>query len=243
MKTTPIPKEANVEVIIADNPQEAAGTAISDLFEKFSGTEILFVVAGGSSLGVLDYVDEDDISSQMTVVVTDERVSDELDINNYAQLQATPFWNKLVRNDAYSIPTELLGRNSEELRDAYDAALKKWKADFPKGVVIGLYGIGEDGHTAGIIPGVYSKGEFDARYLGDRYAEEFEAIDKGTFPFRVTTTLSFMRDVVDVAFFYVQGKRKAEALQTVIAAEGSLYDTPARIMHDMKKAFVFTDIL
>lgn len=239
----PTNKDANVEVIIADNPKEAAGAAISDLFAKFSGTEILFLVAGGSSLDVLEYVAEDDISSQMTVVVTDERVTDELDINNYAQLQASPFWNKLVRNDAYSIPTELLGRNSEELRDAYDAALKKWKVDFPKGVVIGLYGIGEDGHTAGIIPGVYPEKEFDARYLGNRYAEEFSALDKGAFPFRVTTTLSFMRDIVDVAFFYVKGEAKADALKATLLADGDIHKTPARIMHDMKKVFVFTDIL
>lgn len=231
-----------VEVIVSDNPREAAGKAISDLFERYAGTEILFVVAGGSSLGVLDHVAENNMSSEMTVVVTDERVSDELDINNYAQLQATPFWNKLVRHDAFSIPTELLGRSSVELRDSYDAALKKWREDFPKGIVIGLYGIGEDGHTAGIIPGVYSEEEFDARYQGTRWAEEMEALDRGTFPSRVTTTLSFMRDAVDVALFFVSGKVKEVALKRTLASDGSVHETPARIIHEMKKAFVFTDI-
>ncbi len=231
-----------VEVIVSDNPREAAGKAISDLFERYAGTEMLFVVAGGSSLGVLDHVSEENLSSEMTVVVTDERVSDELDINNYAQLQATPFWNKLVRHDAFSIPTELLGRTSAELRDSYDAALKKWREDFPKGIVIGLYGIGEDGHTAGIIPGVYSDKEFDGRYQGARWAEELEALDRGTFPSRVTTTLSFMRDCVDVAVFFASGKAKESALKRALATDGSVYETPARVMHEMKKAAVFTDI-
>jgi len=232
-----------VEVLVADEPREALGAAISDLFERSSGNEILFLVAGGSSLGVLDHIDEENISSHMTVAVTDERVSDDLDINNYAQLQATHFWNKLVRSDAYSIPTELLGRNSTELRDAFELAIRKWKSDFPKGIIVGLYGIGEDGHTAGIIPGVYSKADFDVRYLGERYVEEFEAVDKGSFPFRVTTTLSFMRDMVDVGYFFVQGERKASALKATLSAEGDIHDTPARIMHEMRKAYVFTDIL
>ncbi len=229
--------------MVADNPVEALGAAISDLFERLSGNEVLFLIAGGSSLAVLDHVLDDNISSQMTVAVTDERVSDDLDINNYAQLQATSFWNKLVANDAYSIPTELLGRDSRELSDAFDAALKKWRADFPKGIVVGLYGIGEDGHTAGIIPGVYSKADFDSRYRGPRYVEEFEGVGTGSFPFRVTTTLSFMRDVVDVGYFFAQGEKKAGALKATLSADGSVYETPARIMHDMKKAFVFTDIL
>jgi 6-phosphogluconolactonase/glucosamine-6-phosphate isomerase/deaminase len=238
-----ISQPAPVEVMVADNPAEALGAAISDLFERSSGNEILFLVAGGSSLAVLEYIVDDNISSQMTVAVTDERVSDDLDINNYAQLQATSFWNKLVANDAYSIPTELLGRNSKELSDAFDAALRKWREDFPKGLVVGLYGIGEDGHTAGILPGVYSNADFDSRYQGARYVEEFESVGKGAFPFRVTTTLSFMRDVVDVGYFFVRGETKAKALKATLSAEGSVYETPARIVHEMKKAFVFTDIL
>lgn len=235
--------KTNVEVIFSSNPSQDAGLAISESLEKNSGNDVLFLIAGGSSLDVLNYVHEENINSQMTVCVTDERVSDELDINNYHQLQATPFWNVLIRNNAFSIPTELLGRDSKGLCEDFEKALKKWKSDFPKGLIMGLFGIGKDGHTAGIFSGIYSDEDFDNKYLGERLIEETDAASlKNTYPKRITATLSFMRDYVDRAFFFVQGQDKKQALQDTLSLDGDIRKNPARIMHDMKNVTVFTDI-
>lgn len=231
------------KVNVSDNPAEKAGEFISAQFAINFGRPILFVIAGGSSFSVLDHIDPEYLGTNITVVMTDERASEELDVNNFAQLQATHFYNKLVEHDAYCISTELYpGETSGELRDRYDRELKKWKKDFPNGIIIALYGIGEDGHTAGLIPGAYSKKDFDARYDGERMAEEYDAKEKSAFRHRVTTTFSFARDMVDIGVFYVAGASKKDALKRVLAEKGDVHDTPARIMNEMKDANVFTDI-
>ena len=71
---------------------------------------------------------------------------------------------------------------------------------------------------------------------------ENNAEEKNKFPLRVTVTLPFLRHEVDEAVVYATGKEKKEAIERVRASVGTLAETPARILHEMRNAQTFFDM-
>lgn len=206
-------------------------------------------MAGGSAREVLEYINSEYLSPDITVMVTDERFTDDLEHNNFDVLQTTHFYNELTQQDAYCINTSLFAGDDIDLHAArFEKNIRDWMQDFPKGAIIGLFGIGTDGHTAGIIPGIYNDEEFDKKFNdGARFVATVDAGDKNEFPLRDTVTFPFMRRI-DLPLFYVKGDVEGLKKNALIAAMSALdsslkvSDVPARIMLEMKAPVVFTDI-
>ncbi len=237
----------------ADAATVEAGKYINDILTQYIDRPVLFLVAGGSSVKVLERINPEYLGQDLTVTTTDDRFSTELDINNFSILQTTSFYNNLIQNDCFCISTEPFEHESiEDYALRFEKNLKEWKRDFPNGVIIGLYGMGADGHTGGMIPGLLSKEKFAAQFnTPDKWVGVFDALTEGKgdqykFPQRISTTLSFMREVVDHAIFYIIGKEKKAAFDLIASALDDTtadFDTcPARIMNFMKDTVVFTDI-
>lgn len=268
IETIPERKSLRVERF-ADSTTTAkeAGKYINDMLAQYVERPVLFLIAGGSSVAVLEHVNPEYLSPDLTVSTTDDRFSTELDINNFAILQSTSFYNNLVEADAFCISTEPFEEESiEQYRARFEKNLREWKQDFPKGIIIGLYGMGADGHTGGMIPGLLSREEFDAEFNdGDRLVGTFDAIAYDTlhtvgdeadsrakdyeFPQRISTTIPFMRDWVDHAVFYITGEKKKIALDAVLQISNDTLSTdidfskaPISIARFMKDATIFTDI-
>jgi 6-phosphogluconolactonase/glucosamine-6-phosphate isomerase/deaminase len=240
-----------------------AGKYLSDLLAQYVERPVLFLVAGGSSLQVLEHINPEYLSPDLTVTSTDDRFSTELDINNFSILQTTRFYNNLVEADAFCISTEPFeGEAIEPFRFRFEKNLREWKQDFPKGIIIALYGMGPDGHTGGMIPGLLNTEEFNHEFNdSDRLVGNFDAIAYDAshpessrskdyqFPQRVSTTLPFMKDWVDHAVYYITGENKKPVFDKIIAidSEKTYADIdfsilPASIMRFMKDTVVFTDI-
>jgi len=232
------------------NPAQEAGKYLSDLLFLYSGKPVLFLLAGGSAMAVLDHVKPESLSPDVTVTMTDDRFSDELDVNNFAVLQSLPFYNSLVEADAFCINTQPNeGETLEEYRARFEKNIVEWKQDFPKGIIIALYGMGPDGHTGGMIPGVYDAGKFSEEFdSADRLVGTLDAVEAGKpdanpHPQRISTTLSFMREWVDHAAFYITGEGKSAMLKRASMGAGPYSDVPASVMTRMKDVVVFTDIV
>ncbi len=226
----------------------SAGSYISDLLSQYYDTPVLLLLAGGSSVDVLKHINPEYLTDLLTVTVTDERYSEELDENNFAILQSESFYNDLIQADSFCINTQVFQPETfEQFRARFEKNIKDWKADFPKGKIIALYGMGSDGHIAGIIPGVLDDQEFAIEYnSSNRLVGKMDATGKNKFPFRISTTFSFMKEWVDHTAMYVTGEEKKEALEKVLDSEkgdSSAYITlPASVIVDMKDVVVFTDI-
>ena len=239
----------DVNIEISKDPAKEAGKYISDILGLNFERPTLLMLAGGSSRGVLSHINKEYIGPHITVTVTDERFTDDIEENNFAFLQGTSFYNELVGVDAYCIDTQIYG--DETLTghaERFEKNIHDWKNEFPKGIIIGLFGIGSDGHTAGIIPGVYEEGEFKKKFDGERWVAHMDLqhadianTAKYPFPQRVTVTFPFMR-IVDFPVFFVCGEEKREALKRTLEKKGSLAETPARIIKEMKNPYLFTDI-
>ncbi len=238
----------------SSNPAPAAAKYINDLLSTNLGRPILLMLGGGSSRNVLPFINPEYLTPELTVTVTDERFTDDMGENNFDILQTTEFYQNLMSVDSYCINTSVVGGeiayeeySSSEGAAIMAARLEKhihdWMQDFQKtGIIIGLFGIGADGHVAGVVPGLYDDAEFAERFLGERDTATVEMpADNEAFPFRVTTTLSFMKKI-HYPLFHITGENKKPALQKALDPKTELSETPARIMLDMQSPVVFTDI-
>lgn len=264
IETLPERKSLKVERFIdASTAAKEAGKYINDILTQYVEKPVLFLTAGGSAVAVLEHINPEYLSPDLTVSTTDDRFSTELDVNNFAILQSQSFYNNLVEADAFCISTEPFEEETiEQYRARFEKNLREWKQDFPKGIIVGLYGMGADGHTGGMIPGLLSREEFDAEFNdGDRLVGTFDAIAYGSshegssrakdyeFPQRISTTIPFMRDWVDHAVFYITGENKKSALDAVLKIDDETLSTdvdfskaPISIARFMKDATIFTDI-
>lgn len=225
-----------------DDPKHDAGAYINSLLATYFETPVLLMVAGGSAREVLSILDPELISENLTITVTDERYTDDLDDNNFAALQATHFYNDLIEAGAYCIDTQIFqGESHKEHSARFAKNLADWRRDFPNGKIIALFGVGEDGHIAGIIPGVLADADFDKTFNNKNViATDLEATGN-KHALRTTVTFPFMREI-DFPLVYIVGIEKTEALANTVAKEGSLYKTPARILQEMREPIIFTDI-
>ena len=227
----------NINRISKDRLAFETAKKISAILEKEQGKDILLLLAGGSAFSVYDAILPQWLSDHVTIAMTDDRFSRELDINNTHILQATDFYNEAINADAYFISTEVWNEEKpEELATRFEYGLRQWRQEFPEGIVIVVFGMGEDGHTCGMIPGS---------------AELFENTDKWVVGYstpnneyneRVTITMPFIRKFVDYGVAYISGENKREAFNKLIAKKGNLSETPARIMLELKNVEIFTDL-
>jgi len=188
------------------------------------GKTVLWLVSGGSAIDVavrtLQLLD-DFKSKQLHVGLVDERFGDYGHADsNQTQLVAAGFdLNKVVFHP-------VLGSGSAE-SDAndYGAELDKLlgRADYS----VGLFGIGADGHTAGLLPG-------SALLLNDSLYGSYRAADY----YRLSATPQLIGRL-DSAVVYASGQSKWPALRKLFGTETQL---PAIELTNAKDLQVFSDV-
>ncbi|MBI2641965.1 MAG: 6-phosphogluconolactonase [Candidatus Wildermuthbacteria bacterium] len=225
-----------MEIVRCKSKEEAkksAGKKLNQLFLSHQHLPVLFLSSGGSALQLLDEIDTTCLPKNLTVGVLDERMDVEPKNSNRAQFKISPFFMKLQERN---VPFHDL------LSDEYSFFLSTEK--YPDGKVIITQGVGADGHTAGIVPFPEDPKMFRQLFENeDRSAVVYEAEEKNEYPHRATATISFLRQEVDHSVVYMVGEEKREALERILADEGTLYETPARIVREMQNVTIFTDIL
>lgn len=236
-------KSIKPNIDISDNPAKEAGKYINDIFMTNINKPFLFLIGGGSSLEVLENINPEFIPENLTVAVTDERFTDDMEDNNFDKLQTTKFYADISEVDSYCINTSVFaGDNIQSHANRFEKNIKDWVADFPDGKIIGLFGIGQDGHTAGIIPNIYTDDEFDRKFNGDSFVEVVEDNSSDAkFRDRVTTTFTFIKKI-DFPIFFAKGENKRIAIKKALDSESKLNDTPASIISHIKNSILFTNI-
>jgi 6-phosphogluconolactonase/glucosamine-6-phosphate isomerase/deaminase len=96
-------------------------------------------------------------------------------------------------------------------------------------IIIAQFGIGADGHIAGLLPG-------SAALKVPRLVDGFEAKDF----MRVTLTPPALKRI-SVAFAFVYGRAKREALKNLRDKNLPLAEQPAQILKQIPEAYVYND--
>ncbi|OHA70728.1 MAG: hypothetical protein A3D64_01040 [Candidatus Wildermuthbacteria bacterium RIFCSPHIGHO2_02_FULL_49_9] len=200
----------------------------------------LFLLSGGSSLALLERITI--FPPKLTVGVTDERFSENPKANNFAQLAETSFFQKAQESGAYFIDTRVQpGEDIQVFSKRFEDAIRAWKEEHPGGTVVITQGVGVDGHTFGIMPYPKDRQAFSELFEGKNWVVGYDAGSRNEHPLRATITIPFLQEV-DFSVVYMAGKEKGQALSRMLAKEGTLWETPARIVREMKEVHVFTDI-
>jgi 6-phosphogluconolactonase/glucosamine-6-phosphate isomerase/deaminase len=202
--------------------QAIADTIITQLADNKS---VLWLVPGGSSIAVAILAARKIAAiphSKLTVTLTDERYGPvgHRD-SNWQQLTEAGF--RLP--EAQLLPV-LKGfdraRTTEEFATALQHGLKT--ADF----TLGFFGMGTDGHTAGILPGSPAARATQFAFTYD--APNFE---------RITITPLAITEL-DEAIVYATGKAKWPALKK-LEEPHTINDQPAQVLKQIPKLTIFTD--
>lgn len=192
-----------------------------------AGKRVLWLVAGGSSMPVAVAVSETLKNSgislaNLAMTLTDERYGDVGHADsNWRQLEELKFdlpgaalHPVLTGKDMNATVTDF----AEILETEFE------KADF----CIALFGIGPDGHTAGILP--------DSPAVAEKqFAHGYDA---GTYK-RITMTPPAVARL-DEAVVYAIGEPKWPVLDA-LETDLSLHEQPAQILKQVPKCTIFTD--
>jgi 6-phosphogluconolactonase/glucosamine-6-phosphate isomerase/deaminase len=217
---------------------------LSDLLGGRREKPTLLLLSGGSAFKVLDGLETENLSSNVTISVLDERFSQDQEISNFLILKKTEFFRKVESRGCKffsTVPED--GETPETLAERFAHQMKDWRTENPDGKIIITQGMGEDGHTAGIMPYPEDPELFQKLFIeGTNWVAGYDAGNKNQYPLRVTTRINFLREQVDTSIFYVTGESKKNILKKVLDGAGKINELPALVIHEMKDVRVFSDI-
>ncbi len=209
---------------------------------KNKGIRTLFLSSGGSSLSVLDYVSVDVLGDYLTIGVLDERYDETNKNNNFTQLTKTEFYEKANKAGCGFIDTSIKeGQSQEELASFFEKELKEWRSENSNGEIIATVGIGIDGHTSGIMPFLEDENKFTEFFESDKRVVSYDATGKNSFPERVTTTMTFLKQLNRI-FVLITGSEKSNAFLQM-QKEGSIAEIPARILKNITGRVYVDEVL
>lgn len=189
--------------------------------------KVLWLVPGGSNIHAASEIMmtlPEGLTENLAILLTDERYGTvgHKD-SNYKQLHDIGF----DRKQATFMPTVIEGLTLQETVHHYEEVVARAfaRAD----MVIGQFGIGNDGHIAGILP--HSSASTSADLVAGYEAAPYHRI---TLTFEALVQLS-------VAYAFVFGKDKQPALDRLKNEELSLQDQPSQILKHLPEAYIYND--
>lgn len=223
--------------------KELAAKKISEYMTAFGNVPILLLLAGGSSFEILPYVSADSFSEKVTISLSDERFSPDPAINNFSQLMATEFYAEATAHGSRFLDSRT--QKNESLHDfglRIENSLWNWIDENPNGKIFAVFGVGADGHTAGMMPYPENHELFAELFESDILYAAYDAGNKNMHSLRGTITAGFVRKYVSSRIVFAVGENKRSALERMLANAGSLPETPARLHREDKDAILFTDL-
>jgi len=187
---------------------------------------VVWLVSGGSCIPVAvrarELLGQLDESTHLSVIVMDERYGEVGHAgSNSMQLKKAGFDMRGLHYDDV-----LHGESIEKTTKQFAQTLETLQEN--EAVIIGLFGMGADGHTSGLLPGnpLMDSTEFAGFFDGPDYP-------------RITTTPAFIRGITE-ATLYVVGENKWPALEHM-QQPGPIEDVPVRILLDCSRLTIFSD--
>jgi 6-phosphogluconolactonase/glucosamine-6-phosphate isomerase/deaminase len=199
------------------------------LSELTAQKKVLFLVSGGSNIQaavrILDGIPEQ-YSASLAVALVDERYGAVgHGASNWQQLEAAG----LNLKQAKAIPCLLKELDIETTRKKYDSAIADALAEYE--CIIGLLGMGADGHIAGILPHSSAASE-----QNDQYVTAFQGADYS----RITLTFKALSQVTSM-YVLTYGAAKLSALQRLRDQELSVSELPAKFLKQHSAVKIYND--
>lgn len=211
-----------------DNPTEDAASAVAEsiLKQLAAGKRVLWLLSGGSG-GIIATIASKKLRnhdlSNLSVTMTDERYGP---IGHEAEN-----WQQIL-DSGFTAKGALLYRPLiNEDRAKTTSKMNKWlnKQIRSSDYIIGIFGVGEDGHTAGIKPNspAIKSGDLVASFTGD----DFE---------RITITFNMIKRMDEVVI-QASGANKRPIINSLLNKVVPLNRQPAQILKTVPHAVFYSD--
>ncbi len=230
----------NIEIKKYDSSEDSFAGAVSELTQALGAAEqekrkILLLLSGGANLKVAEEAKELINNDLVTAYVLDERYSSDPSVNNSIQLK------NLGINVELMIPAENEGVSEFAMR--FDHEIRSWVDANSEGIVICTWGMGPDGHIAGISPMPNSRDQFEKIFIQtDQYVVGYSG--NLVPPQRVTVTPNFITDKIDLVLGFVTGDSKIEAWKKFQLPDIKENALPVKILNRAKgQIIISTDLL
>lgn len=195
-----------------------------------SGSKIVWLLPGGSAVRLAVEISRNlaqrgtDLTNLM-VTLTDERYGAPGHVDeNWSQLETAGFslpgaitYRVLQSGLTRGETTVKFGEKLQEFMDTADYRL-------------GFFGIGSDGHTAGIKPGAFDMNQ--QAYVASFVGEDFERV----------TIIPYGIARLDEAVAYAMGSAKAETISRLVNDDVPLAEQPAQALKRVPEFTLFTDV-
>jgi len=223
-------EEHNKVQFIYENADDAASSLADSLtaaLDKHS--RVLWLVPGGSNIAIAVNVMRaipEALTAKLHIMLTDERYGevDHAD-SNFRQLREAGFDTK----QAVFIPTLQSGLSIEATVPAFSEVFERESGQ--AGFVIAQFGIGADGHIAGILPS--SPATASQSLCVGYHTDQFD---------RLTLTFTALKRV-DTAYACVYGDSKKPTLLQLQSTETPLAEQPCQILRHIPEAYVYNDCI
>ncbi len=205
---------------------------LNNYLKENNNKKILLLVSGGSAFNVLNEIEFSAWNKNITIGMIDERYSNDSNINNFIQMKNISFWKDVIRSKCEVINSEVVkGETLGKMSDRLEKSWKKWKKKNKKGEIIVLLGMGNDGHTAGIMPYPDDKDKFGLLFMDtDRWVVGYDCEEKNQYRLRITATGNFLNKIADKVFLYFRGKEK-ELMFDLINSK-KIHELPIKIIEN-----------
>ncbi|MDE1975394.1 MAG: 6-phosphogluconolactonase [Patescibacteria group bacterium] len=216
-----------------DGAMSLAGRIVKELG---AGRRVLWLVCGGSSISTIALaMNEVERATKARGVSLDKLVVSLTDERYGRPGHPDSNWKQLI-DAGFDIATVrtlpvLTGGSLGDTVASYSKALSG--AVTEADIVVAVFGIGADGHIAGILPHSSAADEGISEYAFGYEAPPLT---------RITMTFLAIKDV-DVAYAFVFGDAKKSALERLRDEMLDLAEQPSQILKSLPEAYVYTDAL
>jgi 6-phosphogluconolactonase/glucosamine-6-phosphate isomerase/deaminase len=206
-----------------------ANRIIEDLERK---GKVVWLLSGGSNskataetLALIESkIPAESLKENLIVTLADERYGEPGHTeSNWTKIKAAGFDFEKVK----SYPV-LQGFTAEETARKFGETTDMLFSEAKS--IIGNFGLGEDGHIAGVLP--HSAGVIDTSTAITYFSDPFT---------RLTLTLKTLGKIHAGYMFVFGSNKKADAIKNLTKKEMSLGDCPSQILKKIPESFLFTD--
>lgn len=227
------------------NPTQDCASFLFSLLQSQQSHPTLLLWSGGSVAEVAKLLIEKHHQfsnlSWLTMSLVDERYGQpHHQDSNEVLLQSTDIIDQLIEKGGKWEPF-LTGLSLKNETNRLDQLFTKY---FKTHTIIGIFGVGEDGHTAGVLPIFDNRNDFDQLFNSDQDIVDYD-LDQlhNTYPnqFKQRITLSISGiNRLNQRIVFAQGEKKREVLQKLKANQQELSHFPAQIFNQTESE-LFTD--
>ena len=220
-------------------PRRGMEAAKELLYKNCNHRAVLFLSGGTTPRPLYEALAKEKILKVGAVSLIDERYGDIMHLDSNQKMIAETGLIDYLKENSRFYPV-LEGKSQEETTKDFDEILRVLFNSFPKSV--GILGIGEDGHIAGIAPNrigftnpIFSDKISLAAYFNDRL---------GDFRQRITQTFLALSKL-DLIIVLAIGTKKKQALELMFT-NGPVEEVPARFLNQKEiseKTTLITDQL